>query len=64
MAGFVVNDKNEVLLVQEKWLHNLQVSHWKLPGGHSEPGQTSYDHLGQANNTSTFNEFVSECNVY
>ena len=43
MAGFVVNDKNEVLLVQEKWLHNLQVSHWKLPGGHSEPGQTSCD---------------------
>ena len=39
VGGFVVNDKNEVLLVQEKWLRNLKIVHWKLPGGHSDPGQ-------------------------
>ena len=33
-----MNDKNEVLLVQEKWLRNLMISHWKLPGGHADPG--------------------------
>ena len=38
VAGFVVNEKNEVLLVQEKWLRNLKIIHWKLPGGHAEPG--------------------------
>lgn len=38
VAGFVVNDKEEVLLVQEKWLRRLSIRHWKLPGGHSERG--------------------------
>ena len=38
VAGFVVNDKNEVLLVQEKWLRSIKLAHWKLPGGVCEPG--------------------------
>ena len=38
VAGCVVNDKNEVLLVQEKWLRSLKIRHWKLPGGVAEPG--------------------------
>ena len=34
-AGFVVNDKNQVLTIQEKF---HQQKHWKLPGGLAEPG--------------------------
>lgn len=37
VAGFVVNDNNEVLLITEKWQRNLKFS-WKLPGGVSDPG--------------------------
>lgn len=36
MAGFVVNEKNEVLLVQEKWLRN---GSWKYPGGMADLGK-------------------------
>ena len=39
VAGFVVNDHNEVLLVQEKWLRNIKFIHWKLPGGVAETGR-------------------------
>ena len=41
VAGFVVNKKGEVLLVQEKWLRRLSLKHWKLPGGHTEKGVTA-----------------------
>ena len=34
----MVNEKGEVLLVQEKWLRRLSLKHWKLPGGHTEKG--------------------------
>ena len=40
VAGFVVNDKNEVLLVQEKWVQRLKMVHWKLPGGHADLGES------------------------
>ena len=40
VAGFVVNDKQEVLLVQEKWLRNIKFIHWKLPGGVAETGNS------------------------
>ena len=43
MAGFVVNDKNEVLVIQEKWLRRINIAHWKLPGGVCDPGQWSCD---------------------
>ena len=39
VAGFVVNDEGEVLLVQEKWIRRLGARHWKLPGGHAEKGR-------------------------
>ena len=39
VAGCVINDKNEVLVVQEKWLRSLKIRHWKLPGGVAEPGR-------------------------
>ena len=38
VAGFVVNDKDELLLVQEKYLQALKRRIWKLPGGVAEQG--------------------------
>lgn len=35
-AGFVVNDKNQVLVIQERF-HTKP--HWKLPGGHADTGE-------------------------
>ena len=34
-GGFVVNDKNQLLVVQERFSPK---PHWKLPGGHADPG--------------------------
>ncbi len=34
-----MNDKNEVLLIQEKWQKDINISHWKLPGGCAEQGE-------------------------
>lgn len=36
VAGFVVNDKDEILAVQEK---HRTTDHWKLPGGYVDPGE-------------------------
>ena len=38
VAGVVVNEKNEFLLVQEKWLRNRSFIVWKFPGGMAELG--------------------------
>ena len=35
-GGFVLNDRNQLLVVQEKY-HTTPT--WKLPGGHAEPGE-------------------------
>ncbi len=45
VAGFVVNEKNEVLLIQERWIRKLKIVHWKLPGGHAETGMHTYVHV-------------------
>ena len=42
VAGFVVNDRNEVLLVQEKWQRDIKLIHWKLPGGVAEQGEVLF----------------------
>ena len=42
VAGLVVNEKNEILVVQEKWLHRMRVPHWKLPGGVCDPGMSYF----------------------
>ncbi len=39
VAGFVVNSKGEVLVIQEKWLRNLDLIHWKFPGGVADSGR-------------------------
>ncbi|XP_055943440.1 nucleoside diphosphate-linked moiety X motif 6-like [Argiope bruennichi] len=36
VGGMVINDKNQVLTIQEKY---HQTPHWKLPGGYSNPGE-------------------------
>ncbi|KAG8200207.1 hypothetical protein JTE90_024986 [Oedothorax gibbosus] len=36
VGGMVINDKNQVLTIQEKY-HTK--GHWKLPGGYSNPGE-------------------------
>ncbi|XP_005097225.1 nudix hydrolase 8 [Aplysia californica] len=39
VAGFVVNEKNQVLVVRERY-HNTNLrSPWKLPGGHADRGE-------------------------
>lgn len=35
-GGFVVNEKNQLLVIEEKWATH---KYWKLPGGHAEPGE-------------------------
>ena len=36
VGGMVVNDKDEVLVVQERF---YTAPHWKLPGGYVDPGE-------------------------
>ena len=38
VGGFVVNERNELLVVQERFTP-LGKKHWKLPGGHKDPGE-------------------------
>ena len=38
VGGFVLNDKNELLLIQEKYLTSLRRPIWKIPGGLADPG--------------------------
>ncbi|KAK7475474.1 hypothetical protein BaRGS_00033293 [Batillaria attramentaria] len=38
VAGFVVNEKNQLLVIQEQY-HTHKRSHWKLPGGHADKGE-------------------------
>ncbi|GIZ02179.1 nudix hydrolase 8 [Caerostris extrusa] len=40
VGGMVINDKNQVLTIQEKY---QQRAHWKLPGGYSNPGEDFSD---------------------
>lgn len=35
VGGMVINDKNQVLTIQERF---HEKPHWKLPGGYSNPG--------------------------
>lgn len=36
VGGLVVNDKNQILVVKEKYF--ISAPFWKLPGGYVEPG--------------------------
>jgi len=38
VAGFVVNEKNELLVIQEKYHPGSKSAKWKLPGGHADKG--------------------------
>ena len=38
VGGFVLNDKNELLVIQEKYLTSLKRPIWKIPGGLADPG--------------------------
>ena len=40
MAGFVVNDKNQLLVIQEKYHPGSPTAKWKLPGGHADKGRS------------------------
>lgn len=40
VGGMVINDKNQILVIQEKY-HKKR--HWKLPGGYSNPGEDFAD---------------------
>ena len=41
VGGFVVNEHDELLVVQERF-SRLGVKHWKLPGGQADPGNVFY----------------------
>ena len=38
VSGFVVNDKNQLLVIQEKYHPGSAKPRWKLPGGHARKG--------------------------
>ena len=38
VAGLVINEKNEVLVIQERYLVSLKKPIWKFPGGLADPG--------------------------
>jgi len=38
VGGFVVNEKDEILVIQERFLFQNK-PHWKLPGGYVDPGE-------------------------
>lgn len=42
VGGFVVNDKDEVLVIEERFSRAV-TAHWKLPGGYVEPGENLAD---------------------
>lgn len=44
VGGLVINDKSEVLVVNEK---HLEHPHWKLPGGSVDPGMYNYPNESQ-----------------
>jgi ADP-ribose pyrophosphatase YjhB (NUDIX family) len=41
VGGFVVNDKNQILVIQEK--NGPITSFWKIPGGRLDPGEEIHD---------------------
>jgi 8-oxo-dGTP pyrophosphatase MutT (NUDIX family) len=43
VAGLVVNDKDELLVIQEKYLRSLRRPIWKFPGGLADPGEDLYE---------------------
>lgn len=43
VAGFVVNDKNQLLVIQEKYHPGTKTASWKLPGGHADKGEEIYE---------------------
>jgi len=53
VGGFVLNDKNELLVVKEKYLANPL---WKLPGGMAEPSED----IGNA----AVREVIEETNIH
>jgi len=44
VAGFVLNDENEVLVVKERFAGPVG-SRWKLPGGHADTGKRALFYL-------------------
>ena len=38
VGGFVTNDKNELLVIKEKYTYGRRAI-WKLPGGHADLGR-------------------------
>ncbi|XP_045172868.2 uncharacterized protein LOC123534617 isoform X2 [Mercenaria mercenaria] len=43
VAGFVVNEKNQLLVIQEKYHPGTAKAKWKLPGGHSDKGEEIFE---------------------
>lgn len=40
VCGFVVNEKNQLLVIQEKYHPGSSKPRWKLPGGHADKGES------------------------
>lgn len=45
VAGFVINDKNQVLAIKERY--SGKNARWKLPGGGADLGKRLYIHILQ-----------------
>lgn len=45
VGGFVLNDNNDLLVIQEKYLTSLKRPIWKIPGGMADPGNLNNIHV-------------------
>lgn len=43
VAGFVVNDRNQLLVIKEKYHPGTHTATWKLPGGHADKGEEIFE---------------------
>lgn len=43
VAGFVVNDRNQLLVIKEKYHPGSVTAKWKLPGGHADKGEEIFE---------------------
>lgn len=43
VGGFVVNERNQLLVIQEKYHPGTAQAKWKLPGGHADKGEEIFE---------------------
>ena len=62
VGGFVVNERDELLVVQERF-SPLGIKHWKLPGGHKDPGEYGNVHVTRGQNNGLSEVILTHFNI-